>query len=463
MSDGAVSVGQQAIHARRASSRFLPPLPDKLREVDLTLAAERGRVVDAEEIAAYLEADGLSDEVLRGRYGTPGLFDAAEQLYCQGGTGGDLHRRFVTPPPVFPWSRVLRGPLYLLPGLSGLLIARALGPVATDAFVYAAVFGWGWTTTIASVRYAEPFGVPGRAMRAVLLVGSVAGMVGGALVAARHGDVAGALSGTLSGHSVTAGAVVGGVVALSSAAAGILLSLHRTGPYLLAFASPLLAALALLAVPSAGAAGAALLLLAVMPLLSALHATRPAGTLAPRWTTLRRHVPPALLGWTLAMTFVLLTGRLGAWTLLPLVLATGLLEGAVWHIQERLQRLARLHVNLRRLRRRGARIVVLGTVSYAAGLAAWAFVVPRLALSIPALPEAWAFLGLYAGALLLSAWLANHGRLAVLASLWAICGVVLYALPPTAPLAALSTVMTVLTAALTALALHATHDPRSYR
>lgn len=463
MSDRAVSVGQHALRARRGAVRFLPPLPDKLREVDLTLAAERGRVVDAEEIAAYLEADGLSDEVLRGRYGTPGLFDAAEQLYRQAGTGGDLHRRFVTPPPTFPWNRVLRGPLYLLPGLSGLLIARTLGPAATDAFVSAAVFGWGWTATIASVRYAEPFGVPGRALRAVLLVGAVAGAVGGTLVAARHDEVAGILLGPVSVPGVVVGGVVGGAVALSAGAAGVLLALQRTGPYLLAFASPLLAALALSVVPSTGAAAGALLLLAGMPLLSALNATRPAGTLAPQWNTLRRHVLPALLGWMLATTFVLLTARLGAWTLLPLVLGTGLLEGAVWHIQERLQRLARLHVNLRRLRRRGARIVVLGTVLYAAALAGWAFVVPRLAVSIPAQPEAWAFMGVYAGALLLSAWIANHGRVAALSALWALCGVALYALPPTAPLAALATVMTVLAAALTALALHATFDPRSYR
>ncbi|GHF38448.1 hypothetical protein HNQ07_001061 [Deinococcus metalli] len=440
----------------RTGSARIAALPDRLREVDLTLATDRARVGDVEELAAYLEADGLGDEVLRARYGTAGLFDAAERLYVQRGTGQALGRRRHAQMPAFPWARAARGPLYLLPGLSGLLAARVLGPAATDAFVGAAMFGWGWTTTIGSLRYAEPFGVPGHAMRALLVLGAGAGTLGGALCAGLSG-------GTPDLRSAALGALVGGTVALSSGAAGVLLSLHRTGPYALAFAIPLLAAVAVTAAPTAEAALATLGLLALMPLLSALHATRPAGQLRPSWATLRPHLAHAPQGWMLALTFALLTQRLGAWTLLPLVLATGLLEGTVWHVQERLQRAARLSADLRELRRTGLPTVLLGAAAFALVPAAWAYIVPRLPIAVPALPDAWAFVGLYGAALMLSAWLANHGRLVVLTLTWA-CGAALMLTPVfSSSLPALCTAMTLLCAALSAFALHASLDPRSYR
>lgn len=438
-------------------------LPDRLREVDLTLAAERARVVDMEEIAAYLEADGLGDEALRTRYGTGGLFDAAEQLYRQRGTGRALDRLATVPLPAFPWNRVLRGPLYLLPGLAGLLVARTLGQGATDAFVFAAMFGWGWTTLLASLRYAEPLGVPGRAMRLAMAVGAGAGVLGGAVGAALlPGMPAGGWS-ALSPDTVGLGAVVGGTVALSAGAAGVLLSLHRTVRYVGAYASPLLAAVVVYVSPSTGAALAALGLLAVMPLLSALNATRPAGALPATWATLRAHLPQALTGWMQALVFVLLTGRLGAWTLLPLVLGTGLLEGTVWHVQERLQRLARLSPDLERLSRAGSPTVLCGAALFGLVLAGVAYVVPRLPPFLPARPDAWAFVGLYGAALLLTAWLANHRRLTVLTACWAVCAALLLTAFSAASLPALTTGLGLLCAVLSALVLHAAHDPRSYR
>ncbi|MCD0163526.1 hypothetical protein IHN63_19735, partial [Deinococcus sp. 6YEL10] len=129
-----------------ADRTVMGDLPERLREIDLTLAPERERVVDLEEIAAYLESDGLGDEVLRDRYGTAGLFDAAGRLYRQRGTGRALHRPVRTSAPAFPWRTLLRGPLYLLPGLSGLLVAREMGSGAGAAFAFAAAFGWGWST-----------------------------------------------------------------------------------------------------------------------------------------------------------------------------------------------------------------------------------------------------------------------------------------------------------------------------
>ncbi|GGS21780.1 hypothetical protein [Deinococcus knuensis] len=429
-------------------------LPERLREIDLTLAPERERVIDAEEIAAYLEADGLGDEVLRDRYGTAGLFDAAERLYRQRGTGRALHRPATQSVPAFPWHTLLRGPLYLLPGVSGLLVAREMGAGASAAFVFAAAFGWGWTMLIAGVRYAEPLAVPGRALRLTMLLGGLTGLIGGALVAALNAGMGAALT----------GAAVGGAVALSTGAAGVLLALRRTGQLAGAFASPLLAAGVVYAEPSRPGALVALLLLALVPLLTALNVTRAPGTLSARWATLRPHLRHAAYGWSLALTFVLLTGRLGAWTLLPLVISTGLLEAGVWHAQERLQHAARRSQSLGALRRSGRPVVLLAAATYALALGAWVYVAANLPIPAwaQAHPDAWMLVPTYGAATLLSAWLGNHGHLPLLTGLWLLLAALLaFALPSSSSVLAVT--LLVACAALAALSLRTLLDPRSYR
>ncbi|WP_370633757.1 hypothetical protein [Deinococcus sp. RIT780] len=450
--------------SRRAVSdlwadRAADDLPERLREIDLTLAPERERVVDLEEIAAYLESDGLGDEVLRDRYGTDGLFDAAGRLYRQRGTGRALHRPVRTSAPAFPWRTLLRGPLYLLPGLSGLLVARELGSGAGAAFAFAAAFGWGWTMLIAGVRHAEPRSVPGRALRLATLLGGVTGVIGGALAAALSAGP------ELPGPGVIAsGAAVGGAVALSTGAAGVLLALGRPGLLAGAFASPLLAAGIVSGGPSRTGALLALLLLALVPLLAVLSVTRAPGTLPATWGTLRPHLRHAAYGWSLALTFVLLSGRLGAWTLLPLVVGAGLLEAGVWHAQERLQHAARRSQSLRSLRLAGGPVLPLAAATYALVLAGWVFLageVPIPAWTQPH-PDAWMLVPTYGAATLLSAWLANHGQTALLTGLWLLLAALL-ASPLAAPSTPLAVTLLAACAALTALSLRALLDPRSYR
>ena len=435
-------------------------LPERLREIDLTLAPERERVIDAEEIAAYLEADGLGDEVLRERYGTGGLFDAAERLYRQRGTGRALHRPAAQSVPAFPWHTLLRGPLYLLPGLSGLLVAREMGGGAGAAFAFAAAFGWGWTMLIAGVRYAEPLAVPGRALRLATLLSGVIGLIGGAVVAALSAG-----ADALSPGVIASGAAVGGAVALSTGAAGVLLALRRTGQFAGAFASPLLAAGIVYAEPSRPGAVVALLLLAFVPLLTALNVTRAPGTLPARWATLRPHLRHAAYGWSLALTFVLLTGRLGAWTLLPLVISTGLLEAGVWHVQERLQHAARRSLSLRALRRSGLPTLLVAAATYALVLGAWVYLAANLPIPAwaQAHPDAWTLVPTYGAATLLSAWLANHQQLPLLTGLWLLLAALLASplIPLSSPL--LAGTLLAVCAFLTTLSLRTLLDPRSYR
>ncbi|MDV6375273.1 hypothetical protein [Deinococcus arenicola] len=421
-------------------------LPDRLREVDLKLASERTRAVDIEEIAAYLEADGLGDEILRDRYGAKGLFDAAEMLYRQKGTGGALDHINVASPATFPWTMLLRGPLYLLPGLAGLLIAGALGKGAEIAFVLAAAYGWGWTMTVAGVRYAEPFAVPGRALRLTLLISAGAGLLGGGLIALWAAGPQAVLLGTL----------VGGAVALSSGAAGVLLSLSQLGQFAGAFASPLLAAGIVMAVPSVPAALFALALLAVVPTLTALNATRAPGTVNADLATLRPYLPHAVYGWSMAAAFVALSVRLGTWPLLPVILGAGLLEASVWYAQERLQIAARTHRTLAELRRVGVPTVLLGAAGYGVVLGAVLVVLSLLPLPI-GLDTSLVTITLYSAALMLSSWLANQRRTGILTVIWAL-GAAALVLGLSPPLFALLTLLAMLVPALQTLS-----DPRSYR
>ena len=435
-----------ALRHKSLSLRPASELPERLQELDFRLSHERAGAVDAEELAAYLEADGLSDETLKDRYGVDGLFAAAELLYRQKGTGRSLNRASTNAAPRFPWIMLLRGPLYLLPGLSGALIARTMGAGGDQAFVFAAALSWGWTMLVAGIRYAEPLAVPGNALRLTLLISAAAGSLGGAVCAAL-------LSGP---DKALIGALIGGAVALSGTAAGVLLALRRVWPFALAFASPLLAAIFVTALPSPLVSYAALALLALLPSLAALNATRTPGQLAATRAALRPHLPHALYGWAMAAAFIALTQQLGTWALLPLILASGLLEAGVWHTQATLQRAARVCRDLTLLRRSGIKVVITAAAGYGLSLAAALLVLLRLPLPISIPNEATAIVPLYGVALLLSAWLSNHGPIRLLAVFWALsAAALLLGLPPT--------VFALLPFLLIVPTLKALADPRSYR
>lgn len=87
---------------------------------------------DPLEIAAGLEAAGISDRHARASYGAATVFELAEKLYDQ------VPRRILATPLANPWERpkrelMARGLVYALPGL--LLVASAQRLVATDAMM----------------------------------------------------------------------------------------------------------------------------------------------------------------------------------------------------------------------------------------------------------------------------------------------------------------------------------------
>lgn len=424
-------------------------MPDRLREVDLKLAPERAQVVDSLEIAAYLEADGFNDEGLRDRYDAGGLFHAAELLYAQRGTGRALSRVVSQPAPAFPWHLLQRGPLYLLPGVVGLLITGVLGSGAALGFAFAAAFGWGYSMLIAAIRYAEPFGVPGRALRAALVVGVVASALGGGLTAL-----------LLAGPAQAAyGLLVGTVLGLACGASGILLALNRSTLFGGAMALPLLLAGMVYVLPSQPLALIGLGALALFPLLAVLNATRSPGELPVRWATFQRGLPLAAYGWALAAAFVAMTAKLGGWALLPVIVSAGVLEAGVWHAQERLQHASRAARDLNQLARRGLSVVPGVALGYGLLLLLGTFLLlqwPLLAGAIPA--EALIAVPVLGTAFLFSAWLANQRREWPLLGVWLLVALLLWA-----GLLPLWLTCTLLLALLLPLLYTTLHDPRSYR
>ncbi|WP_328877180.1 hypothetical protein [Streptomyces sp. NBC_00299] len=121
--------------------------PDE--EAVSTLAAELadaiGPAVHPYEVAALLEAEGLSASLIKERYGHPNLFSLATALYER------VPRTFPEPPPATdPWRPdtlrcLLRGVLFALPALAYLLIAP-LWPIDRHApvLIVAGIASWAW-------------------------------------------------------------------------------------------------------------------------------------------------------------------------------------------------------------------------------------------------------------------------------------------------------------------------------
>ncbi|MCS0604848.1 hypothetical protein NX794_27070 [Streptomyces sp. LP11] len=109
------------------------------------LADRVGPAVHPYEVAALLEAEGLTAGQITERYGHPNLFSLATALYEQ------VPRTFPEPVPAAdPWRPdtvrcLLRGVLFALPGLAYLLTAPLWHPGRhAAALVVAGVVSWAW-------------------------------------------------------------------------------------------------------------------------------------------------------------------------------------------------------------------------------------------------------------------------------------------------------------------------------
>ncbi|MEV0473799.1 hypothetical protein [Streptomyces prunicolor] len=196
------------------------------------LADRVGPAIHPYEVAALLEAEGLTAPMVRERYGHPSLFSLAAALYEQ------VPRTFPEPAPTDdPWRPdtvrcLLRGVLFALPGLAYLLTAPLWNPKEhASALIVAGLLSWAWGQALghrAHLRMAT-----GRREGARTLM---AGAPLGALVA-----TAAAAPLAHSGPLLLAAAAQ----SLYLAAAGVLLVLARER-LLLAALSPLIAGAAVL-------------------------------------------------------------------------------------------------------------------------------------------------------------------------------------------------------------------------
>ncbi|WP_436987439.1 hypothetical protein [Streptomyces sp. enrichment culture] len=200
------------------------PDEEAVSELAAELADRIGPAVHPYEVAALLEAEGLSASVIHQRYGHPNLFSLASALYER------VPRTFPEPAPAAdPWRPdtvrcLLRGVLFALPGLAYLLLAP-LGDATgyAPALIVAGLVSWAWGQALghrAHLRLATGRREAGR----TLLAGAPAGAALATAVAALTGG----------------GAVTPAAAAQSGylAAAGVLLVLGRER-LLLAALSPL--------------------------------------------------------------------------------------------------------------------------------------------------------------------------------------------------------------------------------
>ncbi|MEG8275306.1 hypothetical protein [Streptomyces sp. AHA2] len=290
--------------------------PDEraVSELAAELADRIGPAVHPYEVAALLEAEGLSASVIDERYGHPNLFSLASALYER------VPRTFPEPPAAAdPWRPdtvrcLLRGVLFALPGLAYLLTAplwNAGGNV--PSLVVAGLASWAWGQALghrAHLRLATGRREAGR----TLLVGAPAGAVVATAIAALPAG----------GGPVT---LVAAAQSAYLAAAGVLLVLGRER-LLLAALSPLLAGAAVLpwwepgAVVRTGLPALALLAtLAVTAhvLRGALRVPAVTGASGPR---LRSSLPYGLFGLA-AGVLVLLEGRQEPYAVIVLTLSMG--------------------------------------------------------------------------------------------------------------------------------------------
>ncbi|KMS73109.1 hypothetical protein ACM01_20345 [Streptomyces viridochromogenes] len=290
--------------------------PDE--EAVSTLAAELadaiGPAVHPYEVAALLEAEGLSASLIKERYGHPDLFSLATALYER------VPRTFPEPPPATdPWRPdtvrcLLRGVLFALPALAYLLIAP-LWPVDRHApvLIVAGIASWAWGQALGHRAHLRL--VTGRREASgTLLAGSALGAALATALGALPADGASAIA-------------VAAAQSLYLAAASVLLVLGRER-LLLAALSPLIAGAGVLPWWEPGPAPrVALPLLALLATSMAAGRVLWAGRAGPAASDagrprLHASVPYGLFGLAAAV-LVMLEGRRQPYAVIALTLSMG--------------------------------------------------------------------------------------------------------------------------------------------
>ncbi|MFG3658682.1 hypothetical protein [Streptomyces sp. NPDC047706] len=291
------------------------PDEDAVSALAAELADRVGPAVHPYEVAALLEADGLSAAVVNERYGHPNLFSLASALYAR------VPRTYPEPPAApDPWRPdtvrcLLRGVLFALPALAYLLTAP-LWPVDRYApvLIVAGIASWAWGQALGHRAHLRL--VTGRREASgTLLAGAALGAVVATGLAALPAGGDGAVLAVAAAQS------------LYLAAAGVLLVLGRER-LLLAALTPLIAGAALLPwwqpgpVPRVGLPLLALLAtLAVTARVLRAGLATPAAAAGPR-PRLVTSLPYGLFGLAAAV-LVTLEGRRHPYAVIVLTLSMG--------------------------------------------------------------------------------------------------------------------------------------------
>ena len=129
----------------------------------LQMREECAAAVDPLEIAAALEADGVSDEDAGTRYGCRDVFDLGERLYAmtprRPPRGGQAGRSAGNGSAENRWQarashHLLRGVVFALPGLCYAAVARAVAtPGAIAVLLFSLLASWGVSQSLAYLAY----------------------------------------------------------------------------------------------------------------------------------------------------------------------------------------------------------------------------------------------------------------------------------------------------------------------
>ncbi|MGY0021346.1 hypothetical protein [Streptomyces sp. cg35] len=310
---------------REARTAALRPAraDDPVDTLAAELADDVGAAVHPYEVAALLEAQGMSGERIRETYLHPDLFSLAEAVYRR------VPRLYPDPPvPANPWRPdharcALRGLLFALPGTAYLLAAGMWGGASgLRGLVVAALVSWAWMQGLSHRAYVR-LAVGRREAARTLAVGAPLG----ALVAAGAGVM-------VAGPGPGASFAVGQSAYL--AAGGVLLILGRE--WLLAAAlTPMTAVAATLLwwqPPSAVRVGVLVVSLELAVAAAALvlvRALRAEPSPGPK-PSLLHSLPYALFGFAAgAMTFYL--GRQHPYSVVALTLSMGLAEWLLYRFR----------------------------------------------------------------------------------------------------------------------------------
>jgi hypothetical protein len=328
--------------------------------------------VDPLEVASALEFDGISDQMVRDRYGYADVFALAGEMFIQ-----VPRQPAEPPPPADPWqvSRlqpVLHGLLYGLPAVCFPAAAALLaGPGLHTILITALLAAWAASQGLASLGYLRlgrttDRGQAKRLLRAGLLagLGLIALIVAGSALLV-HARLSAVVFGTAEGAYMLAACVL------------LVLGAER---WLLAVLAPGVggSAIFLALGRPAGLEHAAWCALALTPLLAvaaALITTRGSRRAGGRLfvaAELRSSVPAMAFGLLAAglLAFPVIAGARGHGGLnvgallatLPLSLSMGAAEWSLLAYRRRTRALLRSTSDLRRFRR-GSRLVLLRAVS----------------------------------------------------------------------------------------------------